>query len=155
MVDMLDLVKKYYYDPATNGSNSIKYVLPAILNSSQYLQKKYSKPIYGNKGGDDSINSLNFKEKTWIEFDEQGKVKDPYKHLPKMFTDITDHDVELLSEGSELNNGGLALTAYARLQFTHMSEYERDELKKALLCYCETDTVAMVFLFEAWREMLN
>jgi len=155
MVDMLDLVKKYYYDPATNGSNSIKYVLPAILNSSQYLQKKYSKPIYGNKGGDDSINSLNFKEKTWIEFDAQGKVKDPYKHLPKMFTDITDHDVELLSEGSELNNGGLALTAYARLQFTHMSEYERDELKKALLCYCETDTVAMVFLFEAWREMLN
>ena len=155
MVDMLDMVKKYYYDPATNGSNSIKYVLPAILNSSQYLQKKYSKPIYGNKGGDDSINSLNFKEKTWIEFDEQGKVKDPYKHLPKMFTDITDHDVELLSEGSELNNGGLALTAYARLQFTHMSEYERDELKKALLCYCETDTVAMVFLFEAWREMLN
>jgi hypothetical protein len=72
-----------------------------------------------------------------------------------MFTDITEHDVELLSEGDELNNGGLALTAYARLQFTHMSDYEREELKKALLCYCETDTVAMVFLYEAWREMLT
>ncbi len=155
MVDMLDLVKKYYYDPATNGSNSIKYVLPAVLNSSQYLQEKYSKPIYGSDGGADSINSMNFKEKIWIEFDEQGKVKDPYKNLPKMFTDITDHDVELLSEGTELNNGGLALTAYARLQFTHMSDYEREELKKALLCYCETDTVAMVFLYEAWKEMIN
>ncbi len=162
MVDMLDLVKKYYYDPATNGSNSIKYVLPAILNSSKYLQKKYSKPIYGRKGsadacinGIDAINSLNFKEKVWIEFDEQGKVKDPYKHLPKMFTDITDHDVELLSEGDELNNGGLALTAYARLQFTHMSDYEREELKKALLCYCETDTWAMVLLYLGWKEMIN
>lgn len=153
MVDMLELVKKYYYDPATNGSNSIKYVLPAILNSSKYLQEKYSKPIYGGADGVDAIKSLNFKEKVWIEFDEQGKVKDPYKHLPKMFTDITEHDVELLSEGDELNNGGLALTAYARLQFTHMSDYEREELKKALLCYCETDTVAMVFLYEAWREM--
>ncbi|MBA6350394.1 DUF2779 domain-containing protein, partial [Colwellia sp. BRX8-9] len=155
MVDMLDLVKKYYYDPATNGSNSIKYVLPAILNSSKYLQEKYSKPIYGSEGGTESINSLNFKEKVWIEFDGQGKVKDPYKHLPKIFADISEHDVELLSEGDELNNGGLALTAYARLQFTHMSDYEREELKKALLCYCETDTVAMVFLYEAWREMIN
>jgi hypothetical protein len=155
MVDMLDLVKKYYYDPATNGSNSIKYVLPAILNSSKYLQEKYSKPIYGSKGNVDTINSLNFKEKVWIEFDEQGKVKDPYKNLPKMFVDISDHDVELLSEGDELNNGGLALTAYARLQFTHMSDYEREELKKALLCYCETDTMAMVFLYEAWRDMIN
>ena len=47
MVDMLELVKRYYYDPYTRGSNSIKQVLPAILNSSRYLQEKYSQPIYG------------------------------------------------------------------------------------------------------------
>jgi len=151
MVDMLELVKKYYYDPATNGSNSIKYVLPAILNSSQYLKDKYSKPIYGSN----EMRSLNFEHKTWIELDENDEVKDPYKLLPKMFAEISDHDVELLSEGDELNNGGLALTAYAKLQFTHMSEYEKDELRKALLCYCELDTFAMVAIFEAWREMVN
>ena len=39
MVDMWELVKRYYYDPYINGSNSIKYVLPAILNSSDYLQE--------------------------------------------------------------------------------------------------------------------
>jgi hypothetical protein len=72
-----------------------------------------------------------------------------------MFTDISDHDVDLLSEGDELNNGGLALTAYAKLQFTHMSDYEREELKKALLCYCETDTFSMLVLFESWKEMIN
>lgn len=150
MVDMLELVKKYYYDPATNGSNSIKHVLPAILNSSRYLQEKYNQPIYGT----DKISSLNFNNKTWIEFDEHGKVKDPYKNLPKMFSDISAHDVELLTDGDELNNGGLALTAYARLQFIHMSNYERQELKKALLCYCELDTMAMVFLYEGWLNML-
>ena len=38
MVDMLEIVKHYYYDPATNGSNSIKQVLPAMLNSSIFLK---------------------------------------------------------------------------------------------------------------------
>ncbi|HPY57251.1 MAG TPA: DUF2779 domain-containing protein, partial [Sedimentibacter sp.] len=44
MVDMCELVKRYYYDPAMKGSNSIKAVLPAILNSSAFLRDKYSKP---------------------------------------------------------------------------------------------------------------
>jgi hypothetical protein len=150
MVDMLQLVKKYYYDPATNGSNSIKHVLPAILNSSAYLKHKYSKPIYGSN----EISSLNFSDQTWITINESGRVQDPYKKLPRMFTDASDHDVELLTEGDELNNGGLALTAYGRLQFTEMSDYERDEIRRALLCYCELDTWAMVALFEGWREMV-
>jgi hypothetical protein len=122
------------------------------LNSSKYLQNKYSAPIYGSSDG---INSANFTNKAWIEFDELGKVKDPYKHLPKMFADISDHDVELLSEEDELNNGGLALTAYAKLQFTHMSDYERDELRAALLKYCELDTFSMVAIYEGWRDWLT
>ena len=32
MIDVCELVERYYYNPATKGSNSIKYVLPAILN---------------------------------------------------------------------------------------------------------------------------
>src|SRR5690606_26730295 len=51
MVDLLELVKAYYYDPYMKGSNSIKVVLPAILNSSDYLKEKYSKPIYGAENG--------------------------------------------------------------------------------------------------------
>ena len=39
MIDLLVLVKRHFYDPATKGSNSIKYVLPAILNCSKYLKK--------------------------------------------------------------------------------------------------------------------
>ena len=68
MVDLYELVKKYYYDPAMRGSNSIKQVLPAILNSSHWLQERYSKPIYGASSDTDGepILSKNFTDKTWI-----------------------------------------------------------------------------------------
>ena len=151
MIDMWEMVKRYYYDPATNGSNSIKYVLPAILNSSNYLQDKYSKPIYGASGG---IKSLNFKDWQWVNL-ESGKMTDPYKRLPKMFQDISDKDMQILSEEDELRNGGAALTAYGRLQFEEMSDYEREELRKALLKYCEIDTMAMVMIYEGWKDLLQ
>ncbi|MEE2003393.1 DUF2779 domain-containing protein, partial [Alkalimonas sp. MEB108] len=47
MVDMLELVKGYYYDPVTGGSNSIKDVLPAMLARCTMLQSIYSLPVYG------------------------------------------------------------------------------------------------------------
>jgi len=150
MVDLWDLVKRYYYDPATNGSNSIKQVLPAILNGSQYLQDKYSKPIYGAVGG---VPSLNFTNWQWIK-KQDNNVVDPYKLLPKMFQDVSDDDFERLSGDDELAEGGAAMTAYARMQFEEMGDYERDELEKALLKYCELDTLAMVMIYEGWREFL-
>ena len=151
MIDLCELVKRYYYDPATNGSNSIKQVLPAILNSSRFLRQKYSQPIYGAAGG---IPSLNFKDWKWIET-EEGRVIDPYKLLPRMFQDVSDKDFALLSESDELRDGGAALTAYARMQFEEMTEYERAEIQKALLQYCELDTLAMVMIYEGWREMVR
>jgi hypothetical protein len=148
MVDMLEVVKDYYYNPLTNGSNSIKYVLPATLNSSNYLKEKYLKPIYGTN----EISSKNFENWTWVEF-ENGLVKDPYKLLPLMFQDAEKCD-NLLSGGAELRDGGAAMTAYARMQFEEMSFYEYNELKSSLLKYCELDTMAMVMIYEAWREMV-
>jgi hypothetical protein len=149
MIDMWVIVKRFYYDPETNGSNSIKQVLPAILNSSKYLQKKYSKPIYGAEGG---IASKNFKNWQWIKIVD-GKVADPYKLLPKMFQDIEVNDLQLLSDNDELAEGGAALTAYARIQFEEMSDYERDEIEQALLKYCELDTMAMVMIYEGWKDL--
>jgi len=151
MVDLCELVKRYYYDPATTGSNSIKQVLPAILNSSRFLQEKYSQPIYGASGG---IPSLNFRDWTWI-VTEKGRVIDPYKLLPRMFQDISDKDFALLSDSDELRDGGAALTAYARMQFEEMTDYERAEIQKALLQYCELDTLAMVMIFEGWRDLVG
>ena len=55
MVDLCEIVKHYYYNPRTGGSNSIKAVLPAVLEDSKFLQNKYSKPI-----GELGISSKNF-----------------------------------------------------------------------------------------------
>lgn len=149
MIDMLELVKRYFYDPSMDGSNSIKKVLPAILNASTYLQEKYSEPIYGADGG---IKSLNYKDWRWIQWNGD-KVADPYTLLPKLFKDMADKEFELLSDSDEIKEGGAALTAYARMQFEDMSEYERLEISRGLLKYCELDTFAMVMIYEGWREM--
>lgn len=145
------MVRRYYYAPSTNGSNSIKAVLPAILNQSAFLQRKYAKPIYGATNG---IPSLNFRDKTWIQMDGNAVI-DPYKQLPKMFKDVSDHDFERLSEEDELNTGGAAMTAYARMQFEEMDQAERKELEAALLRYCELDTLAMVMIYEAWKDLVD
>jgi hypothetical protein len=151
MVDMLNLVKWYFYDPATNGSNSIKQVLPAILNNSDYLKEKYSKPIYGT----DQIPSYNFKNKVWVEI-EEGKniVKDPYSLLEQMFQDA-DKCNQLISSNEEIKDGGAAMTAYAKMQFEEMSDYEKSELTSSLLKYCELDTMAMVMIYESFKDKIG
>ena len=79
MVDIAKSVLKYYYNPMMKGSNSIKAVLPAILNSSEFIKSKYSKPVYGTP----EMPSLNLENKVWIEYEEDGKtVINPYKLLP-------------------------------------------------------------------------
>jgi hypothetical protein len=113
MIDLWNLVKRYYYDPETRGSNSIKQILPSVLNRSEKLQQTYSLPVYGAGYG---ITSLNFTDWTWVRFDGN-KVLDPYKLLPKMFQDVDEAELSLLSDSDEISEGGAAMTAYARLQF--------------------------------------
>lgn len=151
MVDMLDLVKTYYYDPATHGSNSIKDVLPALLNSSSWLKTKYNKPIYGAAGG---ISSLNFHDWTWLQ-EVNGKIVNPYDRLPKLFDEIDQEKLELMSQEDKIQHGGAASTAYARLQFIDISNEERDALCQGLLRYCELDTLAMVMLYEGWMDIIR
>ena len=54
--------------------------------------------------------------------------------------------------GDDLADGGGAMTAYAKMQFTEMSGAERSALRGSLLKYCELDTLAMVMLYEHWIE---
>jgi hypothetical protein len=149
MVDMRDLVLRYYYHPLTEGSNSLKYVLPATLNQSAYLKDKYSKPVYGGSG---DIQSKNYRNKQWIQFDPEGKVLDPYKTLEPIFSTEEDRIIESLYPETAVADGGAAMMAYARMQFTEMDEHEAQRISQALLRYCELDTFAMVMLFEYWRS---
>lgn len=153
MMDLWDFVKKYYYHPATKGSNSIKHVLPAILGSSQYLQNKFSKANYGSPGG---IVSKNFKDHPWIQFDQAtGKVIDPYKLLPPIFDDLSLEEMDSLITPDSIADGGAAMTAYARMQFTEMSAEKREALVAGLLKYCELDTLAMVMIYLHWKHLID
>ena len=99
------------------------------------------------------ILSLNYHNWTWVKV-ENNMGTYPYKLLPKMFEDVSDKDYILLNN-DQLRDGGAAMTAYAMLQFTEMSDYERSEIEKALLKYCELDTFAMVMIYEGWKDMVK
>mgnify|MGYP002856983360 CR=1 FL=1 len=149
MVDLCDLVKKSYYHPSMKGSNSIKVVLPAVLNTSEFIKEKYSKPIYGSE-----VKSLTIpadKPISWITYEDDGvTVKNPYKLLPPVseYLGMDEATMEAIDEAASKNiaNGGSALTAYSELQFS--DGIKSEALSKALLRYCELDTMAMVFIWE-------
>ena len=149
MVDLLDVVINYYYNPKTKGSNSLKAVLPSTLASSEFLQTKYSKPIYGTP----SMLSKNFTDKTWIQF-KDGEILDPYASLGDIFKEDQEY-IDSISGLDEIKEGGAAMIAYSRMQFDEMSLNESNELKKALLKYCELDTLAMVMLYEALKDWMK
>lgn len=144
MVDLRKVVLHFYYNPLTNGSNSLKYILPAILNTSEFLKEKYSKPL-----SEISITSTNFSDDhIWLHF-KNSQVINPYQLLPKLFAEWDLEKIEdTISDLDTIADGGAALTAYSKLQFTDMSQDERSELRKSLLKYCELDTLAMVMLYE-------
>jgi hypothetical protein len=153
MIDMCQIVKDFYFDPYTQGSNSIKAVLPAVLNRSEFIQKRYSQPIYG-KGCE--ISSLNFsKPQVWIQKDENGGVKSPYYLLPPLFDDIPNEEIDNFITNEDLAGGGAALTAFAKIQFTEMTEIERQHVIDGLLRYCELDTLAMVIIYEYWLDEIK
>jgi len=152
MVDLFLAVKHYYYDPKMGGSISLKAVLPAVLNSSKYLQNKYAQPIYGAANG---MKSLNFTNQAWLQLDDDGNVVSPYKQLPPMYENIDIDSIDQLIFGDRLADGGAAMTAYSRMQFTEMTDAESGEIQKALLKYCELDTLAMVMIWEYFEKELK
>jgi hypothetical protein len=148
MQDLWDFVLLYFYSLHAKGSNSIKDILPAIIKSSDYLTEKYSKPIYATP----NMPSLNLKEPhIWI---DATKGMNPYKTLPAIFDENAMEEIEAEGNLSNLDNGGAAMIAYAYLQFSDMTDAERELYRQALLRYCELDTMAMVMIWEYWgREI--
>ena len=151
MVDLNAVVKDYYYNPNTKGSNSIKAVLPAALKSSAFLKNKYGSPI-----GKLNLTSKNFEDThIWLQTDN-GEVLNPYKLLPPVFEGWNEMELEEnISEIEDIADGGAALTAYAKLQYQDMTDKERSQITKGLLMYCELDTLAMVMIYEHFLEITN
>lgn len=150
MIDLCDLACRGFYHPETKGSNSIKKVLPATLKISPYLKNTYSKPIYGAPGGIHSKNFASVEGFAWL--DGAKPDVDPYQRLKDIAGEVL-AEAESEQDDSSIADGGAALTAYARLQFEDLPDDVRQRIKAALLRYCELDTMAMVMIVEAWREL--
>ena len=154
MIDMAEMVRSYYWHPEMKGSNSIKQVLPAIMNDSNFIKDKYSSPIYGV---DNKIISKNFKNHTWVNFDINNRVINPYEDLPDLDYIVPNglRKSENLYSNNKLADGGAAMIAWAFMQFGEMKDHEIESLSKALKRYCELDTMAMVLIMEAWIDFVK
>jgi hypothetical protein len=142
MVDLCALVKDHYYHARMGGSNSIKKVLPAAMCASPWLRQRYSQPVgYGTHLRDQVF---------WQPSADPQVPLDPYHLLAPVFADIVlppDMDDE-----EELNNGGAAMVAFARIHYCDMPADQQAALRQALLRYCELDTLAMIMVVEHWRR---
>lgn len=154
MVDLNVLAGQCFFHPDTKGRTSIKVILPAVMKSSEWLRSVYSQPVYGAPNG---ISSKNFpingaQGMTWWVADGDG-AKNPYELLPPIFADIAQSEIvgEDAVAGDDIREGGAATTAYARMQFEDVTDLLRESTRKALLRYCELDTLAMVMIYQAWN----
>ena len=147
LYDLCRLSRDTFFTKASKGSNSIKKVLPSILNISEFIKKKYSNPIYGSDTG---IKSKNFNNFQWLQIDAVGSCRDPYALLAELTVPIEHTDQSFV-----IADGGAATTAYARLQFEDLKPADRIQLERSLLQYCELDTFAMVLIVEFWLYELQ
>ena len=105
-----------------------------------------------DSGGSGEIVSLNFENQPWLNV-EDGKVSNPYDLLPKIYEGSSDSTLEFFSGDDALKDGGAAMTAYAAIQYVEMQAFEREAVRRALLKYCELDTLAMVMLYEGLNDL--
>ena len=148
MIDLWKVVKDYYYDPYTGGSNSIKEVLPAVLHSSKFLQNKYQQAL-----AKINLTSKNFTDShVFLKLDNGAPVS-PYKLLPPLFEGWDKEALDnAITDIEGISDGGAALTAYGKLQFDEVSIKEREAIEAGLKKYCELDTLAMVMIYEYFKE---
>lgn len=145
MIDLHRLISDCYYNTEFAHSLSLKVVLPAIIATDLELQAKYSNSLM-NAG----INSLNFgSDHRWLSPEKQNGL-DPYSNLPMPFEGYNDDQLMdfFVSSDDKISNGGTAMMVYSKMQYSEMSNEERFALEKALLKYCELDTLAMVIVIE-------
>ena len=147
--DLWQLASGAYFHPLSDGSSSIKALLRPVMSSSSFLEKKYSSPDYVG---------MNFKDMAWWrqkegEGDCDGalttstkiRCQDPYRLLAQDYPSCS----------MIVKDGGSATAAYSTCQWGHLSEAEKAAIEKALLRYCELDTLAMVIVLEGFIDFAS
>ncbi len=129
IVDMNKLALQYYFHPIMGGRTSIKVTLPAVLASTK----------------SEKIKNLLTAEGL-LDYDEQGQLINPYKLLPQ---------VGVIAQAEYVADGSGAMRAYQDMLYgknAHNTEIKQ-AYQQALLKYCKLDTLAMVIIWEHWKEI--
>lgn len=133
--DLSRLVRNYYYNAEMEDSLSIKDVLQSIMAISPRLKEIYSRPY----------SSSNYNSITWWQRDRNGSVKSPYRLM------INEEEEE--REG--IRRGTEAMVVYANLLSENLSGSEEQSYRKALLQYCELDTLALFMIYQHWKYLME
>lgn len=132
-LDLLEISRGHFYDPAMKGSHSIKQVLPVVWKNPaiQKLFPKYAQDQHGQP------------------------VKNPYDALPALtLQDAKDSALDLskLDELDVVKNGTGAMRAYEHIRYgvAASDQAARKAMRRQLMRYCELDTTAMVMVWKYW-----
>lgn len=127
-----------YFHPSTRAKTSIKFTLPAVLNS--HWSKRIPQWLATFEKDVDLLGR-----------DEHGLIN-PYKLLPaiQLNPDSYGEDEE---EDYTVNEGTGAMRAYQDMLYglAKNSPAKKELLREALRIYCKLDTLAMVVIWEHWR----
>ena len=133
LYDLSEISRMSYAHPLMNGSHSIKKVLDGLgYNQNLWTNDWFTK---------------------YLELDETGAARDPYKVLVSRSRQKQNSPfIEI-----DVNDGVAAMRAYQSLMFgPHRNNAAyADGLRTALLAYCELDTAAMVMIWLHFSELLR
>ena len=132
-LDLLEISRGHFYDPAMMGSHSLKKVLPVVWKNPaiQKLFPKYAQDQHGQP------------------------VRSPYDALPALtLQDSKDNALDLskLDDLDVVKNGPGAMLAYEHIRYglAASDQAVRKSIRRQLMRYCELDTAAMVMIWKHW-----
>lgn len=132
LADLSRMVKSHYYNSQMQDSLSIKDVLQSVMTVSPRLKELYSQPY----------SSSNFKSMIWWQPGSDDQARSPYRLITK-----NEEKVQDVRRGTE------AMVVYSKLLSEDLTKEQRQAYKKALLRYCEVDTLAMLMIYQHWAYL--
>jgi hypothetical protein len=133
LADLSRLVKNYYYNREMQNSLSIKDVLKSVLSVSDFLKAEYSEPY----------KSDNFESIRWWQQDEADQRQiSPYQILRRR------------QNAAAVGRGTEAMVLYGKILTGALNRDQKKGALQSLQRYCELDTLAMVMIYEHWKNLV-
>ncbi len=128
-VDMNKLVRDFYFNRFLNQGLGLKQVLMSTLQSSTYLQKRYTDGI---QFGDFHLNLIE---------SQDGHLSDPY--------------ILNQTQNEPIEDGSSAMHAWLYAKTEYCDDLRRKDIQDALRVYCSLDSLALVIIFQEWMHLIS